>query len=234
MRNVLVNSGGASAWTSLRSATEVFSVETLENKKTVPSGVDTQTSAPRIIRLLDDWSAEKALYRRRTQGETSAPVDHNGESTFTVKQNGRSVDLPEFDQARLLVDRLPAAAAEITLRRPEYILKLSKLQACEIGIICIDVFRTTNSTVPLAPEQQWKISAATGLPVSIRYQVTSVGSQAKIWQEVYFLKYGAQQQLIIPVSIGFNFRGQRQVWTFVSLAANPSFDTSRFDEEAAQ
>ena len=64
----------------------------------------------------------------------------------------------EFDQARVLVARLPAAVAEVMLRRTECVLKISKSQTCKSGDICVDVYRTQNSTLPPSLDQQWKIS----------------------------------------------------------------------------
>jgi hypothetical protein len=143
--------------------------------------------------------------------------------------------VPEFDQARVLVSRLPAAAAEVMLRRTEYVLKISNSQHCKASEICVDVFRAYNSTLPSIPEQQWKISSATGLPTAIRYMTASIGhANTPIWREVYFFQYATESGLNIPVSIGMILQGKPETWTVISFSENPGFDTSKFDREASQ
>ena len=223
MRNVIGQSGGADAWKRIRSAEESFSV----------LGKDDKT--PHVIRLLDDWSSNTTRYRRGLQGKTGHPMDHNGTSTFSLNTGASQVEVPEFDQARTLVPRFPAAAAEVMLRRTEYVLRISSTQICKSGDICVDVFRAHGSTLPSTPEQQWKISSTTGLPTTVRYQIETVGPHPGIvWREVYFLKYDSEDGLTIPVSIVVSLRGRREFWRFTSMKQNPGFDTSKFDREVAQ
>jgi hypothetical protein len=224
MKNVMVQSGGEAAWTSLRSAKESFSIKEPSQK------------IPQVLLLLDDWSLDTTRYRRRVQGQSSPPSDHNGSPTFPVDAGTSKAVVPEFDQARVLVGRLPAAAAEIMLRRHEYVLKMAKTQQCKSTEICIDVFRkTTTSPLTPSPEQQWKISTSTGLPVTVRYQTATVGSVgAPTWREVYFLQYAPKDGLIVPIAIGMILRGQQQTWILVSLTQSPGFDISKFDQEAGQ
>jgi hypothetical protein len=223
IQNVLVQSGGASAWSDVRSAEESFSVLKAGEKE------------PQVIRLLDDWSSDTTRYRRKTRGQSTLPVDHNGSSTFSSNIGNTPVAVNEFDQARALVGRLPAAAAEVMLRRSEYVLKITVSRPCESGNICVDVFRKGNYMQSLPPDQQWKITKATGLPATVRYRISSIGnSSIPIWQEVYFLQYATEEGLVVPVSIGMSLGGKRQTWTFVSLHKNPGFDISKFDQEAAQ
>jgi hypothetical protein len=220
----MAQSGGEAAWRAIRSAEESFSI----------LGAGEKT--PHIMLLLDDWSSDVTRYRRGVQGQKTPPTDHNGASTFPVNNAGASrLVAPELDQARVLVGRLPAAAAEVMLRRTEYVLKISKSQICKSSDICVDVFRTSSSTLPPIPEQQWKISSATGLPITVRYQTSTAGHvTGPVWREVYFLKYATEEGLVVPVSIGMNLRGQRETWTFVSLTKSPEFDISKFDQEVAQ
>jgi hypothetical protein len=162
-------------------------------------------------------------------------VDHNGATTFSADTPSTSVTAPEFDQARALVGRLPGAAAEVMLRRTEYVLKISNSQTCATGQICVDVYRLSGSSYLPIPEQQWKIATATGLPVTVRYRAATIGHGVpQLWKEVYFFKYAAQDGLVIPVSLGMNMGGNRASWTFVSLKKSPGFDVSKFDQEAAQ
>jgi hypothetical protein len=223
MQNVMAQSGGGGAWSGIRSAKESFSV------------LGAGETTPHVIVLLDDWSSDTTRYRRKLQGQSRPPSDHNGASTFPADVGTSPVAVPEFDQARTLVGRLPAAAAEVMLRRTEYVLKISKSQICKSGDICVDVFRTYGSTLHPAPEQQWKISTTTGLPTTVRYRTATVGNvTTPVWREVYFLQYATEEGLVVPVSIGLNLRGQRQTWTFVSLKKSPGFDISKFDSEVAQ
>ncbi len=124
MQNVMAQSGGAAAWQNLRSAKEVFSIVRPPEEKS------------RVQLLLDDWSLDTARYRRAVKGQTTPPPDHNGVASFPVKVGNSQRTLPEFDQARTLVRRLPAASAEIMLRRREYILRINKWERCESGSIC--------------------------------------------------------------------------------------------------
>jgi hypothetical protein len=224
MRNVMAQSGGETAWREIRSVEESFSV------------LGTGEQTPHVMLLLDDWSLDTTRYRRKVQGQSTPPSDHSGASTFPVN-NAEATKLvaPEFDQARVLVSRLPAAAAEVMLRRKEYVLKISQMQICKGKDVCIDVYRSRGFTQPPSLDQQWKISGTTGLPITVRYQTSTVGHVAgSIWREVYFLKYATEEGLVVPVSIGLNLRGQRQTWTFVSLKKNPGFDIPKFDSEVAQ
>lgn len=223
MQNVIAQSGGAAAWTGIRSAEETFSI------------VGTGETTPHVVLLLDDWSQDTTRYRRKVQGQSSPPSDHNGAPTYFANVGGSQLTVPEIDQARVLVSRLPAAAAEVMLRRSEYVLKISKAQTCKSSEICVDVYRIRGSILPPSLDQQWRILVATGLPITIQYQTTIVGHvTAPIWREVYFLKYAKEDGIVVPVSIWTNFRGQRQTWIFVSLKENPGFEISKFDSEAAQ
>jgi hypothetical protein len=164
MRNVIAQSGGEAAWREIRSVEESFSV----------LGAGEKT--PHVMLLLDDWSLDTTRYRRKVQGQSTPPSDHNGASTFPVNNTGAAqLVAPEFDQARVLVSRLPAAAAEVMLRRSEYVLKVSNSPTCKSSDICVDAYRTRDSTSRPSLDQQWIISAATGLPITIRYQTTTVG-----------------------------------------------------------
>lgn len=221
MRNVMAQSGGEAQWRNMRSAEESFSI--LAAGQTIP----------RVAMLLDDWSSDDTRYRRRMQGQSATPEDHNGASTFSLKTRSSQVVVPEFDQARMLVPRLPAAAAEVMLRRPEYILKISQSQKCKSSETCIDVYRTNSSGTAL--EQQWKLSTTTGLPETIRYRTIVVGDPTTaIWRELFYMKYAQEDGITIPVSFMTRFGANRQNWTFVSLKQNSGFDTDKFDREAAQ
>jgi len=223
MQNIIVHSGGEAAWRETRSAEEAFSV------------LGPGEKTPQVMLLLDDWSPGTTRYRRKVQGQKSPPTDHNGAASYSTAIGTSQVSVPEFDQARVLVSRLPAAAAEVMLRRSEYVLKISKAQICKGRDICLDVYRTRSSILPPIPEQQWKISAVTGLPITVRYQTSTIGKvAAPVWREVYFLRYAAEDELIVPVSIGMVLGDKPQTWTFVSLKKNPGFDISKFDQEAAQ
>jgi hypothetical protein len=225
MQAVMAQSGGAAAWGGIRSVEEKFTVASA-------GGAPSKT-----MLLLNDWSTNATRYRTAVQGRRNDQPDHNGDATFKTKiWTGNTVAVAEFDQARPLVSRLPAAAADVMLRNPEYILKISKLQKCESGSICIDVFRNAGSGMALIPEQQWKISSSTGLPVSIRSQVINAATSSNlVWKEVRYLQYGTQDGVTIPLEFEvFPFASPKETWTFVSLKLNPGFNPAALDQEAAQ
>lgn len=224
MQNVIEKSGGMEVWKALRSAKETFSI------------LSTGEAAPQVISFLNDWSLDTTRYRRKIGGQNNTPSDHNGSPTFAANNGTSQVVVPEFDQAKTLVGLLPAAAAEVMLRRAEYVLKISKTQICKSGDTCVDVYRTSNhALLSLKPDQQWKISGSTGLPITVRYQTTTIEPiPTPIWREVYFVRYATEGNLFVPVSLGMSLSGKRQTWTFVSLEKNPGFDTAKFDQEAAQ
>ena len=170
------------------------------------------------------------------QGQPTNPIDHNGGQTFVAKVGTAQYMVQEFDQARTLVSHLPAAAAEVMLRRREYILKISVSRRCDSGNICVDVFRTWGSNVPPFPEQQWTIDASTGLPVTVRFVLPRVGNDLRSqWEDVRFLRYAAERELVIPVATEFTKpSGTKEAWTFVSLKENCGFDPASFDQEVAR
>jgi hypothetical protein len=227
IRNVIAQSGGTAAWGGIRSAEEKFSV----------SVTRLGTTSSKTMLLLNDWSTGATRYRTSVQGERNSQPVHDGAPKFTMtNMEGRTVDLPELDQARMLIGRLPAAAADVMLRRPEYVLKISKMQRCDGGSICVDIFRNSGSGTPVIPEQEWKISSATGLPVSVRGQVINALADGRLlWKEIRFVQYGVQEGLTIPTKIEVSpAAGLEETWIFVTLKLNPGFDPALLDQEAMQ
>jgi hypothetical protein len=224
MRNVMAQSGGEAAWKEIRSVEESFSI----------LGAGEKT--PHVMLLLDDWSLDTTRYRRKVQGQSSLPSDHNGAPTYPVKMGTSQVLVPEFDQARTLAGHLPGAAAEIMLRRKEYVLKISTSGQCDSGNICVDVLRAGNPIIPPIPEQRWTIALSNGLPVSVRIALPRVGNATRTrWEEVQYLGYAAESGLQIPVATDhIKANGTKETWTFVSLKKNCGFDTAKFDTEVAQ
>jgi hypothetical protein len=183
---------------------------------------------------LDDWSQQNARYRRAVRGSAKTPEDHNGSASFPVKLGQTQIVVAEFDQARLLVGRLPAAAAEVMLRRPEYLLRMST-SPCDAGDICVDVFRKPQSSVPTAPEQRWKISSSTGLPDAVLLRPTAVGSPANTgWTIVHYGTFTSQSDVLLPQTIVLGDGTGAQSLQLVSFKPNPGFDPTSFDQEVAQ
>jgi hypothetical protein len=224
MKNVMAQSGGQSAWENVRSTEETFSVTRAGN------------TSSRVHVLLNDWSSDMTRYRNAVHGQPSAPIDHNGSETFVAQLGAAQYVVQEFDQARSLVGHLPAAAAEVMLRRNEYVLKISTSRPCDSGSICVDAFRRRALFLPRIPEQQWTIAVSTGLPVSIRLALPVVGSApSNQWEEIRYLGYAAEGGLIIPVTTERIMpNGWKDAWTFVSLRSNCGFDTAKFDKEVTQ
>jgi type II secretory pathway pseudopilin PulG len=222
LQNVIAQSGGQAAWGGLTSAQESFSVAG-------PTG-----QAAKMTLLLDDWSLATTRYRRKTQGQKDAPIDHNGTPTFSVSMGGTLRTAPEFDQPRVLMGHLPAAAAEILLQRPEYVLKISTSQACAVGSVCVEVYRVSNPKLPPVPEELWTITSATGLPSKVSYRAVVFSPLHDTWSQASFLKYAQEGNLVVPTSIETSFLGRQQMLTFVSLEQNPGFDPAKFDNEVGQ
>jgi hypothetical protein len=223
MQNVLAQSGGATVWQGLRSAEETFTVSKSPEEKS------------QVQLFLDDWSLETTRYRRALKGQSTPSADHNGVSSFTVNVGNIQETLPEFDQARTLVRRLPAASAEIMLRRGEYVLKIDKSERCAASDVCVSVFRKLGNQSYL-PEQRWTITAATGLPSRIRVTEIQIKPvQKTIWEEVHFLNYANQNGVIVPSATRVTkVGGSEQTWTLVSFQGNTGFNTTAFDQEAVQ
>jgi hypothetical protein len=221
LRNVVLQSGGEAAWGGLTSSKEFFSM------------VSPSDPTPKTTAFLDDWSLPTTRYRRKTNGQKAPPVDHNGTSTFSVRINGGWKGAPELDQPRALMSHLPVVAAQILLRDPQYVLKLSKSEMCAADMVCVEVYRMAGSMFLPHPEELWTISSATGLPVRVRYRTPTV-IPGETWSQASFLKYSQEGDLILPTSIVTSLAGPQQAWTFVSLQKNPGFDTAAFDNEVGK
>jgi hypothetical protein len=224
MQNVMVQSGGEAAWRGIRSAEETFTVKRLGDKSS------------RVRLVLNDWSLDAARYRNGVQGQVDTPTDHNGDQTFVAKLGNAQFTVQEFDQARALVGHLPAAAAEVMLRRKEYALKISTSRRCDSANICVDVFHIRAPNMPLIPEQLWTIAVSNGLPVSVQLALPRVGNAPpNQWEEVRYVGYAAENGLVIPVATEhIKASGSKETWTFVSIKENCGFDTAKFDKEVAQ
>jgi len=225
MQNVLARSGGAAAWEGTKSARETFNIK-------AASGADGEVAQ----HFLDDWSTEVTRYRRIRSNAGVAPEDHNGSPSFSASIGGRQVPIPEFDQARVVADRLPAAAAQIMLGNHNYVLKIARSRPCDSGSICVDVFEKQRFGPSSAPEQQWTISTSTGLPTSVAIAGFVIGpAQASHWRVVHYLQYENRQNLTLPVSLRVDGpTGRTTAWTLVSFTPNSGFDTMKFDQEVTR
>lgn len=220
MSNVVLQSGGLSAWRGIQSAEESV------------TSVSADKGADEIHLFWDDWSTESTRYRRRVVGQKEIPRNHSGQATFkAVPADPRSV-VAEFDQARALVTRLPAAAAELMLQRANYVLKLSASPQCGDGMTCIDIFRSNKPNELGSLEQKWWINAKTGLPDRVRFKLQTSNHYVEApWGEVDYLRYTSTQGVIVPTTTQTIQLGIKRMWSFRSLALNPIFNTATFDAE---
>jgi len=223
MQAVLKRLGGASAWTTIRSAETHATIFSLDGKKSVP------------LYLLDDWSTDVTKFRRRLPASSQKPVDHIGTPARMVHTPNGDKAMPEFDQARVLLEHLPGAAIEIMLRKPEYIFKSGSNGRCGPSEQCVDVYRKGQNGL-IVKEQEWTISAATDLPSCVRYTSPNIlGPSTQTWQRIDFDGFRSVGNVVVPSQVdlgapnGSHARLSYRVPTF-----NLQYDTSAFDAEGLQ
>jgi hypothetical protein len=224
MQAALQQSGGIYKWRGIHSA---------EMRVTIPPH---GKSAPVTLLLLDDWSTLNTKYRRGFVGKTKTPKDHNGAASFNSKADGTGMTVPEFDQARVLADHLPAAAIEVILRRPEYVVKQSAPGKCPAESLCVDVYRQSYPQGPFVKEQEWIISTASGLPASVQYRLPNLlHSGIETWGKITYKAYSTSSGLQVPSDVEIDIgSGMKMESQLQSLNLNVPFDTKHFDQEIAQ
>lgn len=223
MRSALDRLGGVAAWRQIRSAETHATVSTLDGSKSTE------------LYMLDDWSVAGTRFRRRSPVLTGPPRDHNGAPVVVVHTARGDKAMPEFDQARVLLDHLPGAAIEIMLRRPEYIFRPSIGRLCGKGQQCIDVYRKPPAG-PTLKEQEWTISASTGLPETVRYAVQNLAnSSAQIWEEIDYQDFQTVDGVVVPSVVDIALpMGLGQKFSFQTPTFNQPFNTAAFDSETIQ
>ena len=223
LKLLLDQGGGRKAWSGIHSAKFKADVSM--------SGV----SGTRSSLLVDDWSSRETKYRRKFEGRSEQPIEHNGTRTFAVRKGKDVKRVPEFDQARVLLSHMPLAAAEILLRRPEYRVSLPKYRRCSSDSSCFDVYRAIgNSSVSLR-EQEWTISNSTHLPTVIRYILPNTGGGLMQWKEIDFTQFASVNGLSVPTDIDIKLPGGlKQHWHYSLLGTNVAFDAQVFDGEAVR
>jgi hypothetical protein len=224
MQAALQQLGGVSIWRGIHSA---------EMRLTIPSH---SQSAPATLLLLDDWSATTTKYRRGFVGKTKTPKNHNGASSFNTKADGTGMTVPEFDQARVLADHIPAAAIEVILRRPEYVVRQGDSRKCPSESQCVDVYRQRDPQGPYSKEQEWTISTASGLPSSVQYLLPNLlHSGIELWGKITYKAYSTKNGLMVPSDVEIDMgSGMIMESQLQSLNLNVPFDTNHFDQESAQ
>jgi len=224
LRGMVEASGGSRAWIGISSAE-------LRYRVTGRAGVQRERL------MLDDWSSDRVRYRRALVGMKGRPMDHDGKALLVVqraKDGRKEIDIPEFDQARVLVDHLPAPAAQVILRNPAYIVKTGTYCAAEK--ICLNIYRRPEPQAPFRDEQQWILDASTHLPERIMVLLPSVlRPQDQIWKTVFFGGYRSEEGVMLPHSIsaglpGGGTHGQE----LIAVKFSCGFDVNAFDREVNQ
>jgi hypothetical protein len=223
LRKVIEASGGMSAWNNLRSAKVRVAVTSAD----VPQ--------PHELLMLDDWSSDSVMYRRGVMGAKKAPIDHSAKAAFTVADGKKERQVPEFDQARILVGHMPAAAAEVILRKNSYVVKQVDAAECKSGRLCIDIYRQSSPKAPFVREQEWVILQATSLPDKVSVLLPTLIGHSEIWKETLFKQMTLQNGLTIPGEVELRLPGGRtQTHTLVSFTPNTEFNAAAFDQELAK
>jgi hypothetical protein len=223
-RSVLQQSGGIDTWKGIRSM-EIRVSFVVPGK---PNPVN--------LLMLDDWSTKATIYRRGFVGLTTTPRDHNGAPAFNTKKNGTGKTVQEFDQARVLADHVPAAAIEVILRRPDYVVKQSDSDKCPNAQQCLDVYRQNIPNGPFVKEQHWIISTSNGLPTKVKLRLPSLLQPSReIWEEVSYNNYAPNNGLTVPTDVEINMgAGMRQRSHLEAMTPGVVFDAKHFDQELAR
>jgi hypothetical protein len=224
LERVIESSGGKPAWRTLHSAKIRL---TVTSAGPIPY---------RDVLMLDDWSSDAVLYRRGTVGSKRAPTDHSGQAALTtISREGKTRQIPEFDQARVLAGSLPAAAAGIILRRTIYIVKQELGPRCTTGSLCVDIYRQQRPQEPFVREEEWVISQSSGLPTEVDLLLPNLTGHRPIFEEFQFDQMMTQSGLQIPSKIELRPPGGGvQIRTVVSFTPNAAFDKTSFDQELSQ
>ena len=223
MQSTLAHLGGVEEWRGIRSAETHVTV-------TRPDG-----TSPKKLYMLDDWSTDNTRFRRRSPAFTGAPVDHNGSGMRVIHSPKGMTAVPEFDQARVLLQHLPGASLEIILRKPEYLVKSAKNRFCASSSQCVDVYRK-NPHGPTLKEQEWTISTETGLPMSVRYAGLSLmSSSMQVWEKIDFGTFQKSGNVLVPGDAMLGTpNGHSAKFTFDPPAFNQPYDTKKFDAKEIQ
>ena len=223
LHKVIEASGGIKVWREIHSAKIRLAI--------APKGA---TQAHDFL-MLDDWSSDSTLYRRGAVGSSKTPHEHSGQAAFRVSSGENARSVPEFDQARVLAGSLPAAAAEIILRKSSYIAVQASGARCTSDIICIDIYRQTATKNPFVREEEWIISKTTGLPSFIDLIVPNLTGLRPLFEEFKFDQWITQNGVQIPSKIEMRHpSGATQVRTVVSFNPNAAFDKEAFDKELSR
>jgi hypothetical protein len=223
LHKVIEASGGMKVWRDIHSAKIRLAI--------TPMGA---AQAHEFL-MLDDWSSDSTRYRRGAIGMTKAPKDHNGQTTFIASSGEQQRAVPEYDQARVLAGSLPAAAAEIILRKPSYIAVQASGAKCTSDNLCIDIYRQAAPKLPFVREEEWIISQSSGLPTVIDLLLPNLSGGRPVVEEFQFDQMFSQNGLQIPSRIIMRHpSGATHVRTVVSFQPNVEFDKAAFDKELSQ
>lgn len=223
LERVLEASGGTSAWRNVRSAKVRLSVTT-----------QNAANAHEFL-MLDDWSTDAVRYRRGAVGSGKTPRDHEGQSTFNASDSGQGAHVAEFDQARVLAGSLPAAAAEIILKKSSYVAKVVTGSRSTDGITCVDIYRQSSSNGAFVREEEWLISKSTGLPTTVDIILPNLTGTRQTYEEFQFDQFKKIDGLTIPSVITMRHpNGNAQTRTVKEFSANAEYSKPAFDKEIAR
>jgi len=223
LRKVIEASGGVDAWAQIHSAKVRLSI-------TTPRAAKVQD-----FLMLDDWSTDAPIYRRGLVGSRRTPREHAGQKAFIASEVGKARSVPEFDQARVLAGSLPAAAAQIILRRRAYLAKLGDGARCTPDVFCIDIYRQVAPNGIFVREEEWLVSKSTSLPIVVDLRLPNLTGIRPIYEEFQFDQMLTTGGVSIPGKIEMRHpSGSTQIRSVTSFLPNAPFDTAAFDKEVTQ
>lgn len=211
-------SGGRDVWSSIHDAV-------LRQRVGDPAG----KTAERLY--MDDWSLDKARYRRSSIGDGRKPKDHDGRDHYTVKTEYGEKIIPEFDRAHLIAGTLPAGAATVILSSKEYIVRLGTGSRCGRDTRCVNVYLRVGNI--FVRRQEWILSNATHLPEKVDLVLPSLLGNSTPVQEFSFQSFETHHKVIVPSLSTVSIASGRPVrMALVRVEFNRGFDKQAFDKEA--
>ncbi|WP_263417853.1 hypothetical protein [Terriglobus albidus] len=220
LKEVIVYTGGESAWQHVKSSEVHFRVGSGDSAKD--------------FLLTDDWHTGNTKYLRGIKGQSNSPKDHDSSSQRSFQGGDAPANIAELDQARVIATHLPSVAAQIVLQNENYLVREEAASQCEASARqCVDIYWHRKSGDPYVLEQLWTISTETHLPLSVSLRPPSFSQSTSIsWRKYDFSDWQGIQGLKIPSVVYAGppgFPAQKQV--LISFTPNAEYNKTKFEEE---